>query len=165
MQENERATMEYSQEETTGEQQEAAPATPEEKRAELRRRAQEEIRQTREALEVMKEGKGRLGLETPITAGDKEFTELAYDFTKLSGLEYTDAMDSDRNINARQIDGISSRQGLELFARAAAKEAEELDATDIVTRMGGTDAPVAVQLASLFFAASRRAGLKRIWKK
>ena len=151
--------------EAATEEREEAPATPEEKRAELRRMAQEEIRRSKEALEVMKEGKGRLELETPITAGDKEFTELAYDFTKLSGLECIDALDSDRNIGARQIEDISSRQGLELFARAAAKEAEELDATDIVTRIGGTDGVMAAQLGSIFFAASRRAGRKRIWKK
>lgn len=151
--------------ETAAEEQEETPATPEEKREELRRMAQEQIREAKEVLEVMKEGKGRLALETPITAGDKEFTELAYDFTKLSGLEYVDALDSDRNVGARQVDSISSRQGLELFARAAAKEAEELDATDIVTRIGGTDGAVAAQLGSLFFAASIRAGRRRISKK
>ena len=135
------------------------------KREELRRQAKEEIDKAREALEVMKDGKGRLELETPIEAGDTQITELPYDFTAITGMEYTDAMDADRNANTQQRFGITYRQALSLFAVAAAKEVRELDMTDIVTRIGGTDAVEAVQLATLFFRASTQAGRKRISKK
>lgn len=114
------------------------------------------------ANEVMAEGKGKLRLETPIKAGDEQITELAYDFTTLTGLEYADAMDSDSN--ATQVFRITYRQGLALFAKAAAKQTERLDMQDIIAQIGMTDAQEGVQLAALFFAASARAGRRRISK-
>lgn len=137
----------------------------EETRRQLRRQMEAEAAKVREGMEAMKEGKGILTLETPIAAGGKQIAALPYDFTVLSGMEYTDAMDSDNRGNAHQMYGITYRQGLNLFAAAAAKEVEELDATDIITRIGVTDAVEAVQLATLFFTASTRAGRKRISKK
>lgn len=126
----------------------------------------EEIkRKNAEANEAMREGKGRLRLETPIKAGDKEIEELAYDFTSLTGLDYTEAMDSDMNANAQQVFKITYRQGLALFARAAAKHTEGVDMRDIIERIGVTDAVEGVQLATLFFGASTRAGHQRISKK
>lgn len=123
----------------------------------------ERKRKSKEANEAMSAGKGRLELETPILAGDDEIKELAYDFTVLTGIEYTDAMDSDPN--AQQIYRITDRQALALFARAAAKQTEKVDSRDIIERMGMTDAVVAVQLATLFFSASTRAGHLRISKR
>jgi hypothetical protein len=137
----------------------------EERRKQLRERMEAEAAKIKEAMEAMKEGKGILELETPIVAGEKQITELPYDFTVLTGMEYTDAMDSDNRGNAQQMYSITYRQGLNLFAAAAAKEVEELDMTDIITRIGVTDAVEAVQLATLFFTASTRAGRKRISKK
>lgn len=116
----------------------------------------------KESDEARAKGKGRLRLETPITSGDEEITELAYDFTELTGMEYADAMDSDQN--AGQIYRITYRQGLSLFAQAAAKQTDGVDMRDIVERIGITDAVEGVQLATLFFSASTRAGRLRISK-
>ena len=124
---------------------------------------EERKEKSRLANEAMKEGKGRLKLEKPILAGDEEVEELIYDFTDLTGTEYADAMDSD--MNAQQIYRITYRQALALFAKAAAKQTERVDSRDIVERIGMTDAVEAVQLATLFFSASTRAGRLRISKK
>ena len=144
--------------------------TPEERKkkiAELQEqfKAQIEERKAKSKLanEAMAEGKGRLALETPILSGDEEITELIYDFNELTGMEYADAMDSDPN--AQQIYKITDRQALALFAKAAAKQTGKVDMRDIVERIGMTDAVVAVQLATLFFSASTRAGRLRISKK
>lgn len=125
---------------------------------------QEEIRnRRREAQEAMGSGRGILKLETPIKSGDQEITELPYDFNAITGLEYTEAMDTDAG--ASQIYRITYRQALALFARAAAKQSERLDMKDIVSRIGATDGVEAVQLATLFFTAATRAGQLRISKK
>lgn len=131
--------------------------------AEFKRKTEEIRQKNKEANEVISEGKGRLQLETPIISGEEEITELVYDFTELTGLDYTDAMDSD--INAQQIYKITYRQGLALFAKAAAKQSDRLDMRDIIERIGATDALEGVQLATLFFTASTRAGRMRISKK
>ncbi|MBQ9407942.1 MAG: hypothetical protein IJU28_00930, partial [Clostridia bacterium] len=60
---------------------------------------------------------------------------------------------------------ITYRQALSLFAKAAAKQTEGVDMEDIVSRIGVTDAVEGVQLATLFFTASTRAGRLRISKK
>lgn len=131
--------------------------------ADFKKRADEMKAKNKEVNEVISEGKGRLQLETPIISGEEEITELAYDFTALTGLDYTDAMDSD--LNAQQIYRITYRQGLALFAKAAAKQSERLDMRDIIERIGATDALEGVQLATIFFANSARAGRMRILKK
>lgn len=144
--------------------------TPEERKKkieELQQTLKEQIEErkarSKMANEAMAEGKGRLELETPILSGDEEIKELIYDFTELTGMEYADAMDSDPN--AQQIYKITYRQALALFARAAAKQTDRVDARDIVERIGMTDAVEAVQLATLFFSASTRAGRLRISKR
>ena len=132
----------------------------------LRKAAEEERARLQDAIEAMKEGKGRLGLETPIVSGEKTVTELAYDFTELTGMEYTEAMDADPNSNAQNLYRLTYRQGLALFAKAAAKQSDGLlDMQDIVSRIGATDAAEGVQLATIFFGASIRAGQKRISKR
>lgn len=129
----------------------------------LKERLQEYKSKSAEATAAIKEGKGRLHLETPIVANDEEITELTYDFTNLTGMEYVAAMDSDPN--AMQIFKITYRQGLALFATAAAKHTESVDSRDIMERIGMTDAVEGVQLATLFFSSSTRAGRLRISKK
>ena len=148
----------------------AKEETPEEKKERMKKlqkqlkdNLEERRAKFREANEAMSEGKGRLRLEKPIMSGDEEITELAYDFNALTGMEYTDAMDSDSN--AQQIYRITYRQGLALFATAAAKQSATLDRRDIMERIGVTDAVEGVQLATLFFSASTRAGQLRISKK
>ena len=112
------------------------------------------------AEQIRQMGRGKMELETPILVADKPVNELHYDFTKLTGWEYADAMDSDPS--GSNIFRISSKQGLLLFAAAAAKETEGVDATDIRERMGVADAIKAVQVATVFFVASTREGNKRI---
>lgn len=142
-----------------------AAERPADARESLRAKTEAEKKRMEEALEAMKDGRGRLALETPLKGADREITELCYDFTELTGLEYTEAMDADPNASAQQLYGISYRQALALFAAAAAKQTPELDMKDIVSRIGVTDAVEGVQLASLFFGASTRAGRKRISKR
>ena len=135
----------------------------EEKTARKIKETLEEIKaKSKESLEAMREGKGRMKLEKPIKAGDQEIDELVYDFTDLTGIEYTNAMDSDSN--ARENFKITYRQALALFATAAAKHTERLDSRDIIERIGMTDAVEGVQLATSFFVASTRAGRLRISK-
>lgn len=135
----------------------------EEAQQKLKARIEEERQKSKESLEVMREGKGRLRLETPIESGDDKIEELVYDFTEMTGVEYTDAMDSDMNANSAY--KITYRQALALFAKAAAKQTEKLDMEDIISKIGMTDAVEGVQLATLFFNASTRAGRLRISKK
>ena len=136
--------------------------TPEQIREDIRRQIEELKKAQATANEVMAAGKGRLRLEVPIRSGDTEITEILYDFTKLTGLEYTDAMDSDTNAN--QMFRITYRQALALFAKAAAKCTDRLDMNDIISKLGITGAQEGVQLAALFFMASARAARQRISK-
>ena len=133
-----------------------------ERQEQLRKTLQETREKLKESDEARASGKGKLTLETPITSSDTEITELAYDFTALTGMEYADAMDLDQT--AGQIYRITYRQGLALFAQAAAKQTDGLDMRDIMERIGVTDAVEGVQLATLFFSASTRAGRLRISK-
>ena len=135
-----------------------------EKQKAAREKLIEEIRKrSEEANEAMKEGKGRFRLETPILSRDVKIEEVAYDFTKLTGMEYTTAMDSDQNTQPGF--RITHKQGLALFAQAVAKETEGLDARDVMERMGMMDAAEGVQLAANFFFASIRAARLRISKR
>ena len=135
----------------------------EEVREALQRTAEEIKQKSQEANEALAAGKGKLKLETPIKSSEGDIDELAYDFTELTGLEYTEAMDGD--MNASQIFRITNRQALSLFAAAAAKQTPALDRRDILERIGMTDSVVASQLAILFFSASTRAGRMRISRR
>ena len=161
MSENVNAQIVNGPEETTEEEQRRRNA---EIRKQIEERRAEEQRRLKAAMEAMREGKGRLELEKPIVAGDKEIKELVYDFTELTGLDYTEAMDSGIG-TGRNLSGLGYRQGLSLFAKAAAICNEGLDMQDIVSRIGATDAAEAVELASIFFSGSILAGRKRISKK
>lgn len=137
--------------------------TSEEKEQAIRNATSEMRRRVMEATDVMKSGKGRLTLEKPLEIGDYTIKELVYDFTELTGLEYTDAMDSDPN--AQLSFRVTARQALALFAKAAAKQTEHADMEDILEKMGATDSMVAAQLSTLFFNASTQAGRMRLSKK
>lgn len=145
------------------ETQQAEDMSPEAVKQRLSETIEEMKRRSQESQEAIRQGKGRLTLETPIKSGDTEITELEYDFTTLTGLEYTDAMDSDSN--AMSSYKITYRQALALFAKAAAKQTDRLDMQDIIGQIGMTDAVEGTQLATLFFEASTRAGRFRISKK
>lgn len=110
--------------------------------------------------QIHKLAKGKMTLETPIRAGGVDVTELQYDFSRLTGREYADAMD--RDSGTMNMFRMSNKQALYLFAAAAAKETSGIDATDISDRIGVQDSIKAVQLATIFFVASARAGNSRI---
>lgn len=116
-----------------------------------------------EINEAMKEGRGKLELKSPFSVGDTEITELEYDFNELTGLEYADAMDSDAKANTAY--KVTYRQGLALFACAAAKQTPGVDMRDILEKLGAEDSVEAVQLGTLFFSVSTREGQLRISKK
>lgn len=161
--------MEENKELQTKNDEKAQADNPQEKpdiealKKQLRENIEERRERRRIAGEAMSEGKGRLRLEKPIISRDEEITELPYDFTELTGMEYTDAMD--RDPNAQQIYRITYKQALALFAIAAAKQSDGLDMQDIVERIGMTDALEGVQLATHFFIAATRAGQMRISKR
>lgn len=96
--------------------------------------------------------KGTLELANPIRSRSEDVKVLHYDFTKLTGWEYVEAMDSDPN--NRNVFNISKKQAICLFAAAAAKVTEGLDATDIKERIGLADAMRAVQVATVFLVRS-----------
>ena len=104
---------------------------------------------------------GTLQLETPITARDEKLTELKYDFARLTGWEYIEAMDADAdNTNMSRI---SHKQAFGLFAKAAAKANESVDETDLKQRMGVTDVINATRLGTAFFittSVSARGNIK-----
>lgn len=107
--------------------------------------------------------KGTLELAYPITARDKELKSLKYDYNALSGWEYVDAMDGDRE--SRNAFVVSAKQALRLFAAAAAKLNDDLDATDICQRLSLVDTQRVVQLSSLFLARAGRELGKVIYGK
>ena len=105
--------------------------------------------------------KGTLELATPIRARSKDITELHYDFGKLSGWEYVEAMDSDPT--ARNVFVVTKKQALCLFAAAAAKATADIDAKDIKERIGLADAQRAAQVATLFLTTSARGAGKNTY--
>lgn len=124
----------------------------------------ETLRERRkEASQAMMAGKGVLHLEAPFEYADEEITDLEYDFTALTGMEYVDAMDMESNPN--NVFRSTYKQNLALFSQAAAKCTPGVDMRDIMERIGITDAATGAMLASLFFNASTRAGQMRISKK
>lgn len=116
-----------------------------------------------EAAKAVKHGKLRLA--EPIYDGEKEYNELEYDFGALKGLELARALDF--GDGPKDSFRLTDVQALNYFACAAAKCQEHpggLDATDIRERIGGMDAIKAIQLATVFFRASSRAGDRRLSK-
>ena len=113
---------------------------------------------------VIQLSRGKIGLAVPILADDKEVKELTYDFRALTGMELADAMDKGAAGGGGNAFRITNRQALEVFAAAAAKETEGVDAGDIKRGLSSQDAIKAVQLATVFFVASSQAANGRIMK-
>lgn len=117
-------------------------------------KGQEEVPKPLTIEQLRMLGKGVLKLLTPIRAKSTDIMELPYDFNKLSGVDYADAMDSDTDgTNAFRL---TSRQALTLFACAAGKCSDSLDMRDILSRIGAVDAVQACQVATFFFVQSGR---------
>ena len=98
---------------------------------------------------VNRTSSGAYQLSTAIRAGGKDVKELQYDFSELTGWEYAEALDSDKN--AQTIFRLTAKQASNLFAMAAGKATPDIDANDIKERIGAEDSMAAVQLAILFF--------------
>lgn len=118
--------------------------------------AAEQQRQLEAAKKVLSStSKGKFKLSTPIRAAGTDLEEIEYDFTKLTGWELVEAMDTDEK--ARSVFKITQKQALCVFAAAAAKCTKDVDARDVKERIGAADAMRAVQLATVFLTASARA--------
>lgn len=109
------------------------------------------------SLKLSDISKGVLTLATPIRARSKDVTELHYDFSKLTGWEYAEAMDSDGA--ARNVFVTTRKQAISLFAAAVAKATEDVDAVDVKTQLSLQDAQSASVIATLFLnKAAQEAG-------
>ena len=100
-------------------------------------------------------------LAVPFRASGKDVEELSYDFGKLTGWDFANAIDgaaSERSSAFR----LTQRQAFMLFAAAAEKCNEGVDAEDIQRRMGIDDAIKATQIAALFFNSTSQAGNLRM---
>lgn len=127
----------------------------------------EQLKKLLDPEEQMKRyGSGIMQLHTPIRNGKDadgnpiEIKELRYNFRKLTGIEYAEAMDLDRKSESAY--RITAVQALALFAAAAAKDTPGLDATDIRRGLDITDGQIGIQRATIFFVASARAAEKSI---
>ena len=105
--------------------------------------------------------RGVLQLARPIRASDKDITELRFDFSKLTGWEFAQALDRDTSGKTNAF-RLTQTQAIELFAAAAEKNTPDVDAEDIRRRMGIEDAIKATQLATSFFSFTSRAANQRI---
>lgn len=102
---------------------------------------------------------GRFKLAMPIMDGEKKYEELNYDFTALTGWELAKALDTGK---AKASFDLSDVQALSLFAAAAAKCTEGIDAIDIRERLSAADATTAIKLSIIFFNSTSLAGSLRI---
>lgn len=105
--------------------------------------------------------KGEMRLIKPIRASGNDISVLHFDFTKLTGWEFAQAMDRDDSGRTNAF-RLTEMQAFELFAAAAAKSTPDIDAEDIRHRMGIEDAIKAAQLATSFFNFTSRAANTRI---
>ena len=105
--------------------------------------------------------KGEIRLAVPIRASGKDISTLTFDFTKLTGWEFAQALDRDASGKTDAF-RLTQMQALELFAAAAAKMTPDIDAEDIRRRMGIEDAIKAAQIAVSFFNFTSQAANARI---
>ena len=107
--------------------------------------------------------KGKLALSKPLRSDGEIVNELVFDFEALTAWEYVDAVD---NAGGKKPDAyhVNGRQALALFAAAAAKQTPHVDDKDIIDRLSPQDAIAAIQVATVFFNASSRAGSMRTTK-
>lgn len=107
--------------------------------------------------------RGVMTLDKPLMSKDEPVTEIRYDFSLLSGYEVVECLDKDPGFTSVQ--GISAKQAMNLFAKAAEKcraDNKELDALDYVQRLSEADTIAAVRVARLFFTVMSREGDTRI---
>ena len=110
---------------------------------------------------------GVLILKEPIINGSATYTDLAFNFTELRGMELANALAYGERRGDKFAMDLTEVQALNLFACAAEKcqpVQGGLDASDIRTRIGGADAIKAIQLATCFFKFTSLAGDLRFRK-
>ena len=130
------------------------------------KRSKEDILlETRKQLDeiVGLSSKGKLVLSKPLRSDGEIVKELLFDFGALTAWEYVDAVD---NAGVKKPDAyhMNGRQALALFAAAAAKQTPHVDDKDIIGTLAPQDAIAAIQVATVFFNASSRAGSMRTMK-
>ena len=99
--------------------------------------------------------RGVLKLFVPMCSRDKEYHELHYDFTKLSGKELIDALDVDPGADNNT--SLSNKQAIFLFSMACGKVERGisgLDAIDVRSQLSPRDMIGAVRIGKSFFAHS-----------
>lgn len=111
---------------------------------------------------MRKLSRGRLVLSAPINTNGHKVDALDYDFMALTGWEVADALDVGQRSNAFRI---SNMQALSLFAAAAEKAGDDVDAKDVKDQLGAADAAWAIQQAAAFFLSSTTAAERRSTKK
>lgn len=127
---------------------------------EIKEKAKDDMKKSMEET-LRTVSRGQMKLEKPIRASNKDVTVLNFDFTKLTGWEFAQALDRDTSGNTSAF-RLSQLQALELFAAAAAKETPDVDEEDIRHRIGIADAVKAAQIAVVFFNLTSRTANSRI---
>lgn len=126
--------------------------------ADRKKKEQEEREKMHETAELAVElaAKGKMPLAVPMKDGERVLNELEYDFLKLDGMEYAEALDEmdDGRGNGFKI---SKKQAVNLFCAAAAKCTDGMFQKELRERLSVRDAINAAKIATLFFAASSRA--------
>ena len=114
-----------------------------------------------EAAETI--SKGKFKLKAPIQDGEKQYDTLTYDFNALTAWELAKAIDAGTTGRGESFN-LTDTQALAIFAAAAAKCTDGLDATDIRERMNAADGIAAIRVAQIFFRGSSLAGSLRFTK-
>ncbi len=105
--------------------------------------------------------RGAMELAMPIDDGEKKYEKLEYDFDKVTGMEYIEAMDAGSGTERNSFK-ITQAQALNLFCIAASKCQPGLFPNEIKERLSIADVMGAVNIGTLFFRASSQAGSYRI---
>lgn len=128
----------------------------------------EEQNQKAQAFDPLKAAesiaKGKFTLKVPIQDGEKKYDALSYDFNALTAWELAKAIDAGTTGRGDNFN-LTDTQALAIFAAAAAKCTEGLDATDIRERMAAVDGIAAMRVAQIFFKGSSLAGSLRFTKE
>ncbi len=142
------------------EQNEVAEAAPQAPEQEETASAGESLESVREA--IMKASAVEFGILTlakPILARGEEVKELRYDFRKITGRQYIQALDV--GAPSRAMNAITNEQAFELFIAAAKNLNDGVDDIDIRDRMGVDDVIQAVRIGKVFFGWKALEGDKR----
>ncbi len=90
---------------------------------------------------------GKITLAKPFVIGEREITELEFDFSKMTGLDYVNAMDVDRAAVGNN--KASRKQIVSLFA--ASLKTPGIDYKDLMNFLGPNDMMTVLQVGELYF--------------